>query len=192
MFPLVRVDPSVLFVDDADVLTSAGGAAGLDVCLHVVRVDHGATVATEVARGMVDAPHLESGPAQFLLQPVREPDRGGPIASTMAWALDHLNEELDLDRMAAAARMSVRTFSRRFRDENGTTPLQWVLSQRVARAQGMLETTTLTMESIAHRSGFRDARSLRRHFVARVGTTPNAYRESFGARFAAETRLRVS
>ena len=110
----------------------------------------------------------------------------------MAWALDHLNEELDLDRMAAAARMSVRTFSRRFRDENGTTPLQWVLSQRVARAQGMLETTTLTMESIAHRSGFRDARSLRRHFVARVGTTPNAYRESFGARFPAETRLRVS
>jgi transcriptional regulator GlxA family with amidase domain len=114
------------------------------------------------------------------------------MASTMAWALDHLDEPLDLGRMASVARMSVRSFSRRFREENGTTPLQWVLSQRVARAQGMLETTTLTIESIAHRSGFRDARTLRRHFLTRVGTTPNAYRETLEVRFPEEDRLRVS
>jgi transcriptional regulator GlxA family with amidase domain len=192
MFPLVEVDSSVLYIDGGDVLTSGGVAAGLDLCLHVVRGDHGAAVATEIARRMVVAPHRDGGQAQFILQPVREPEQGSSVASTMAWALDHLNEPLDLGRMARVARMSVRTLSRRFREESGTSPLQWVLSQRVARAQELLETTTLTIESIAHRSGFRDAPTLRRHFVARVGTSPNAYRETFGTGSPEHGRRRAS
>jgi transcriptional regulator GlxA family with amidase domain len=192
MFPLVEVDPSVLYIDDGDVLTSGGVAAGLDLCLHVVRTDHGAAVATEIARRMVVAPHRDGAQAQFILQPVREPDHGSSVASTMAWAMDHLSERLDLGRLASVASMSVRTLSRRFREESGTTPLQWVLSQRVARAQELLETTTLTIDSIAHRCGFRDAPTLRRHFVSRVGTSPNAYREAFGPGSPEHGRRRAS
>ena len=192
MFPLVEVDPGVLYIDDGDVMTSAGVAAGLDLCLHVVRNDHGATVAKQIARRTVVAPHRDGGQAQFVLHPVADPDQGSSVASTMAWALDHLDERLTLGRMASVARMSVRTLSRRFREEGGTTPLQWVLSQRVVRAQELLETTRLTVESVAHRTGFRDAPTLRRHFVARVGTTPNEYREAFGARPPEDGRSRAS
>jgi transcriptional regulator GlxA family with amidase domain len=178
MFPRVEVDPGVLYIDDGDVLTSAGASAGLDLCLHVIRKDHGAAVARQIARRIVVAPQRDGGQPHFVLQSVADLDRGSSVASTMAWALDHLDERLDLARMASVARMSVRTLSRRFREEGGTTPLQWVLAQRIARAQELLETTTLTIESVAHRTGFRDAPTLRRHFVARVGTTPNAYREA--------------
>jgi transcriptional regulator GlxA family with amidase domain len=181
MFPAVRVDPGVLFIDDGDVLTSAGVAAGLDLCLHVVRTDYGAAVATEIARQSVVAPHRDGGQAQFIHQPLPDCDPGFSVAPTMVWALDHLDERLDLRRMASVARMSVRTLSRRFREETGTTPLQWVLSQRVARAQELLETTALTVDSVAHRSGFPDAPTLRRHFVRRMGTTPTAYRAAFSA-----------
>jgi transcriptional regulator GlxA family with amidase domain len=181
MFPAVEVDPGVLYIDSADVLTSAGVAAGLDLCLHLVRTDHGAAVATEIARHSVVAPHRDGGQAQFIHQPLPDLDPGFTVAPTMAWALDHLDERLDLRRMASVARMSVRTLSRRFREETGTTPLQWLLCQRVARAQQLLETTALTVDSVAHRSGFPDAPSMRRHFARRVGTTPSAYRAAFSA-----------
>jgi len=192
MFPLVEVDPSVLYIDDGDVLTSAGASAGLDLCLHVIRNDHGAAVAKQMARRIVVAPQRDGGHTQSVLHPVADPERGSPVASTMAWALDHLHERLTLARMASVARMSVRTLSRRFREECGTTPLQWVLSQRVARAQELLETTRLTVESVAHRTGFRDAPTLRRHFVARLDTTPNEYRVAFGARRPENDRSRAS
>jgi transcriptional regulator GlxA family with amidase domain len=191
MFPAVEVDPGVLYIDDGDVLTSAGVAAGLDLCLHVVRTDHGAEVATEIARRSVVAPHRDGGQAQFIHQPIPQSDPGLSVAPTMAWALEHLEERLDLPRLASVARMSVRTLSRRFHEETGTTPLQWLLSQRVARAQELLETTAMTVDCVAHRAGFRDAPTLRRHFVGRVGTTPSAYRAAFSASRPTHHRSRV-
>jgi transcriptional regulator GlxA family with amidase domain len=179
MFPSVDVDPGVLYVDHGDVLTSAGVAAGLDLCLHLVRTDHGAAVATEIARRTVVAPHRDGGQAQFIRRSIPESADGFSVAPMMAWALERLEEPLDLPRLASAAQMSVRTLSRRFRAETGTTPLQWLLTQRVARAQELLETTAMTIDAVAHRSGFPDAPTMRRHFVRRVGTTPSAYREAF-------------
>jgi AraC family transcriptional regulator, transcriptional activator FtrA len=185
MFPKVHVDPGVLYIDDGDVLTSAGVAAGLDLCLHVVRSDHGVAVATEIARRTVVAPHRDGGQAQFIQHALPEPDACVSVEPMMAWALEHLDQQIDLQRMAGVARMSIRTLNRRFRDEAGTTPLQWVLGQRVARAQALLETTTLTIDTVAHRCGFTDAPTLRRHFAPRVGTTPSAYRAAFSSRPAA-------
>jgi transcriptional regulator GlxA family with amidase domain len=185
MFPQVQVDPGVLYIDDGDVLTSAGVAAGLDLCLHVVRSDHGVAVATEIARRTVVAPHRDGGQAQFIQHALPGPDPCMSVEPMMAWALEHLDQQIDLQRMAGVARMSVRTLNRRFRDEAGTTPLQWVLGQRVARAQALLETTTLTIDTVAHRCGFTDAPTLRRHFAARVGTAPSAYRAAFSSRPAA-------
>ena len=178
-FPAVRVDPGVLYIDDGSVLTSAGVAAGLDLCLHVVRSDHGAAVAADIARHTVVAPHREGGQAQFIRQPIPEPDTETSVAPIMAWALDHLDQRLDLPQLAAVASMSVRNFSRRFRSETGTTPLQWLLGQRVTHARELLETTNLTVETIAHRCGFTDAPTLRHHFARRTGTTPRAYRMAF-------------
>jgi AraC family transcriptional regulator, transcriptional activator FtrA len=178
-FPAVQVDPGVLYIDGGDVLTSAGVAAGLDLCLHVVREDQGAVVAAEIARHTVIAPHRDGGQAQFIHPPLPEPGAGTPVTPSMTWALDHMDQRLDLAHLAAVSRMSVRTFSRRFRDETGTTPLQWLLNQRVTRARELLETTSLTVETIAHRCGFSDAPTLRRHFATRVGTSPRAYRAAF-------------
>ncbi len=179
MFPAVRVDPGVLYIDDGDVLTSAGVAAGLDLCLHIVRTDHGAAVAAGIARHTVVAPYREGGQAQFIQAPVPEPGAGASVAPIMAWALDHLDQRLDVPHLAAVAGMSVRTVSRRFRDDTGTTPLQWLLAQRVTHARELLETTDLTVEAVAHRCGFADAPTLRRHFARHTGTTPRAYRAAF-------------
>ncbi len=183
LFPAVQVDPGVLHVDDGDVLTSAGVAAGvaagLDLCLHIVPADHGAAVAADIARRTVVAPHREGGQAQFIHQPIPQPGTDTSVAPIMTWALDHLDQRLDLLRLAAVARMSVRNISRRFRDETGTTPLQWLLAQRVAHARELLETTNLTVETVAHRCGFTDAPTLRRHFARHTGTAPRAYRVAF-------------
>jgi AraC family transcriptional activator FtrA len=179
MFPTVQVDPGVLYVDDGDVLTSAGVAAGLDLCLYVVGKDHGAAVAAEIARHTVIAPHRDGGQAQFINPPLHEAGNQSSVSPIMAWALEHLNQRLTLPRLAEAARMSSRNLSRRFRQETGTTPLQWLIAQRVEYARTLLETTALTVETIAHRCGFNDAPTLRRHFIRRVGTTPRAYRMAF-------------
>ncbi|MEV0845264.1 helix-turn-helix domain-containing protein [Streptomyces sp. NPDC049954] len=178
LFPRVRVVPEVLFVDDGDVLTSAGVAAGIDLCLHIVRRDHGASVANEVARQTVVPPHREGGQAQFIRRPVAAP---GADSTTLAreWALERLHEPLQLRDLAERAAMSVRTFTRRFREECGESPGQWLTRQRVEHARYLLETTGLSMDRVAEASGFGTAQSLRQHLRSATGVTPSAYRRTF-------------
>src|SRR3954451_13250931 len=177
-FPRVRVDPDVLYVDEGDVLTSAGVAAGIDLCVHLVRRDHGAEVAARVARRIVVAPHRDGGQAQFIERPL--PAEGdGSLEATRAWALERLDEPLDVRAMARHACVSERTFARRFRAETGTTPLQWLLGQRVLEARRLLERTDLPVEVAAGRCGFGTAASLREHFARATATTPTAYRRTF-------------
>jgi AraC family transcriptional activator FtrA len=183
-FPRVRVDPDVLYVDEGDVLTSAGVAAGIDLCLHLVRRDHGAEVAARVARRIVVAPHRDGGQAQFIERPL--PAEGdGSLEPTRAWALERLHEPLDVRAMARHACVSERTFARRFRSETGTTPLQWLLGQRVLEARRLLERTGLPVEVVAGRAGFGSAASLRDHFARATATTPTAYRRAFRGSAAA-------
>jgi AraC family transcriptional activator FtrA len=177
-FPAIDVDPNVLYVDEGDVLTSAGVAAGIDLCLHIVRRDHGADVAARVARRIVVAPHRDGGQAQFVERPVAAEPRDG-LAATRAWALERLHRPLDVRALSAHAGVSERTFARRFRAETGTTPLQWLLGQRVLEARRLLERSDLPVEEIAERSGFGTAASLREHFARATATTPTAYRRSF-------------
>lgn len=176
-FPGVEVDPDALFVDEGEVLTSAGLSAGIDLSLHVVRRDCGAAVGERVARHMVAAPHREGGQAQFFRP---EPhSAGGSLEPTRRWALERLAEPLDVAAMAANAGVSPRTFARRFRDETGTTPLRWLLAQRVLEARRLLEASDLPVEDVAWRCGFGTAASLREHFRRATATTPSAYRRSF-------------
>ncbi len=180
MFTAVRVDAGVLFVDDGDVLTSAGVAAGVDLCLHIVRRDHGSEVANAVARMCVVPPWRDGGQAQFVRQPVPEPDGSG-TAPTRAWALERLEEPLTLADLAAHARVSVRTFTRRFRAETGDSPGQWLLRQRVERARHLLETTDWPVDLVAHRAGFGTGASLRQHLHTAIGVSPLTYRRTFRA-----------
>jgi AraC family transcriptional regulator, transcriptional activator FtrA len=184
-FRKVTVDPDVLYVDEGQILTSAGVAAGLDLCLHVVRKDHGAAVAADIARWTVVAPHREGGQAQFIPPTARTTAGSSPDASTepaRAWALAHLAQPLSVDQLAEHAVMSRRTFARRFRTETGVTPNQWLLEQRLRAAQSLLETTTQPIEQIARDCGFGNPAALRAHFGRRLHTTPGAYRRSFNAK----------
>ena len=178
-FPSIDVDPDVLYVDSGQILTSAGTAAGIDLCLHVVRLDHGAAVANAVARRMVVPPHRDGGQAQFVAAPVEQECALDSLAVTLDWALSHLDEPLTVEVLARQALMSPRTFARRFRAATGTTPLQWVLRQRILLAQELLETGDLAIEAIASRCGFGSAAVLRTHFRRAVGTAPLAYRRTF-------------
>ncbi len=180
-YPRVKVDPKVLYIDAGDVLTSAGTSAGIDLCLHVVRQDHGAEVANAVARRMVVPPHRDGGQAQFVDAPVPGVGPGHGLAATLEWAVAHLDEELSVERLARQARMSPRTFARRFRSETGTTPLQWIVAQRVIAAQRLLETTDLSIDRVAGAVGFGSAVTLRQHFARALGTAPTAYRQTFRA-----------
>ncbi|MCP2353939.1 transcriptional regulator GlxA family with amidase domain [Nonomuraea thailandensis] len=178
LFPQVKLDPDVLFVDDGDVLTSAGVAAGLDLCLHVIRRDHGSEVANRAARRCVMPPWRDGGQAQYIDRhlPLGE---GGGTAGTRDWMLAHLDTPLDLNALAEHARMSVRTFTRRFREETGQSPARWLNAQRVQHARHLLETTDLGVEEVARRAGFGTAVSLRQHLHAAVGVSPLAYRHTF-------------
>ena len=178
-YPQISVVPDVLYIDEGSVLTSGGVAAGIDLCLHLVRNDHGAEVANRLARALVVGPHREGGQAQFVEQPVLETDdqRLGPVTG---WALEHLTENLTIVQLAGAAAMSRRTFYREFRASTGTTPYHWLLAQRLLLARRLLETTQLTIEEVAQQSGFGDASRLRKHFTAQVRLTPTAYRRTFG------------
>lgn len=180
-FPRVEVDPNVLFVDDGDVLTSAGAATGLDLCIHMVRNDFGAAVAADTARHVVIAPQRDGDQAQFIVH--RDPTGDtGSLEPTMRWVRDHIGEPLTLSDIAQQAAMSPRTLNRHFREETGTTPLQWLLTQRVRHAQELLETTTLSIEDIARDCGFGTAISLRQHFSRRVKMSPLSYRRAFRPR----------
>ncbi|WP_328347157.1 GlxA family transcriptional regulator [Streptomyces violaceus] len=178
MFPLVDLDPDVLFVDDHPFLTSAGAASGVDICLHLVREDHGSHLANTVARRCVVPPFRDGGQAQYIEQPV--PEQGAAsTAATRAWILERLGEPLTLADLAGHARMSQRTFARRFHDEVGLSPGRWLIQQRVARARHLLESSDLTVDQIAGRVGFATGASLRQHLHAAIGVSPQAYRRTF-------------
>ncbi|MFK0285714.1 helix-turn-helix domain-containing protein [Streptomyces sp. NPDC090499] len=177
-FPRTRVEPDVLYVDEDPVFTSAGTAAGIDACLHIVRKEQGPEVARKIARRMVVPPHRDGGQAQYIERPLPE----GPcdtVGEVLAWMTEHLDEEVTVEQLAARALMAPRTFARRFQQETGTTPYRWILRQRVLLAQELLEGTDETMDAIAGRTGFGTAAALRHQFVKSLGTTPNAYRRAF-------------
>ncbi|HEU5448475.1 MAG TPA: transcriptional regulator FtrA [Acidimicrobiia bacterium] len=179
-YPEIDVDPDVLYVDEGDVMTSAGTAAGIDLCLHVVRLDFGAEIANAVARRMVVPPHREGGQAQFVEAPMTSGEPGSDrFAATLEHMLEHLDEPLSVESMADRAAMSPRTFARRFRATTGTTPGQWLVRQRVLLAQRLLETTDDPVELIAVRCGFGTAAGLRLHFRRVLDTSPLVYRRTF-------------
>ena len=180
LFPQVELDPDVLFVDDGDVLTSAGVAAGLDLALHVIRRDHGSEVANATARRCVMPPWREGGQAQYIDRPLPD-EAGGGTSATREYMLANLDAPLDLAALAEHARMSVRTFTRRFREETGQSPAKWLTAQRIRHARHLLETTDLGVEEVARRAGFGSAVSLRQHLHAAVGVAPLAYRRTFRA-----------
>jgi transcriptional regulator GlxA family with amidase domain len=179
-YPDVDLDPDVLFVDDGRILTSAGAASGVDVCLHIVRTDHGSELANAVARRCVVPPFRDGGQAQYIEQPVPE-SGAASTAATRAWALERLDEPLTLSDLAAHARMSLRTFARRFHDEVGLSPGRWIVQQRVARARHLLESSDLSVDRIAGHVGFATGASLRQHLHAAIGVSPQTYRRTFQA-----------
>jgi AraC family transcriptional activator FtrA len=179
-YPSIDVDPNVLFVDGGDgIFTSAGTAAGIDLCLHIVRLDHGAEVANTVARRMVVPPQRDGGQAQFVPSPVPPAPDDDTIAATIEWAMSHLDQPLQVDDLARRAMLSPRTFARRFGSVTGTTPMKWLARQRVLHAQRLLETTDLPIELVAQQCGFGTATVLRTHFRRVAGTSPLAYRRVF-------------
>jgi len=178
-YPLVEVLPDMLYVDEGNILTSGGVAAGIDVCLHVVRKDHGAEIANALARRLVVGPHRDGGQAQFIEQPMA--DTAEPhLGKVFAWALEHLPDPLTVDQLAAVAAMSRRTFYREFHAATGTTPHRWLIAQRIVLSRRMLETTCLSIAEIARQSGFEDVSVFRRHFRGYAGLSPTAYRRGFG------------
>jgi transcriptional regulator GlxA family with amidase domain len=190
-YPKVHVDASVLYVDDGDVLTSAGLTAGLDLCLHLVRRDLGAHVANQLARRMVVPAHRPGGQAQFIELPVPAGDDDG-LAPVLAWARANLDRPLTVDDLARRAAMSPRTFYRRLQAATGTTPLQWLLDQRLGRARSLLESTDLPIEKVGELSGLGTANNLRHHFLRHLGVSPGDYRRAFpGARTTGSGRTRL-
>lgn len=179
LYPTVRLDPDVLFVDDGNILTSAGVAAGIDLCLHLVRGDHGAEVANRAARRCVVLPVRSGGQAQFIEHPRVRVDESSSLARTQAWALGRLDHPVGVPELAAKAGTSVRTLTRRWRAETGDSPLRWLLARRVEHAQHLLEATDLPVEEVARRAGFGSATSLRVHFQASVGQSPMLHRRAF-------------
>ncbi|MER5185282.1 helix-turn-helix domain-containing protein [Streptomyces sp. NPDC002896] len=179
-YPHVDLDPDVLFVHDGRILTSAGAASGVDVCLHIVRTDHGSELANAVARRCVVPPFRDGGQAQYIEQPVPE-SGAASTAATRSWALEHLDEPVTLAELAGHARMSLRTFARRFNDEVGMSPGRWLIQQRVARARHLLESSDLSVDQIAGQVGFATGASLRQHLHAAIGVSPQTYRHTFRA-----------
>ncbi|MFI7638838.1 GlxA family transcriptional regulator [Nonomuraea sp. NPDC049400] len=196
-FPQIDYDPVPLYIDHGDVITSAGTGSAIDACLHLVRQDHGAAVANEIARRMVVPPHREGGQAQYT-RPVLQSGKNGSLTPVLEWARSHLHEPLTVPRLAQVAHLSERTFARRFRDTLGITPLQWLLQQRVRLAQELLETTDESIEDIARQAGFATAATFRYHFGRVAGVPPQTYRQIFRYRAdkpehgAAKSRRNIS
>jgi len=177
-YPQVLVDPDVLYVDDGDVLTSAGSAAGLDLCVHIVRTDFGPSIANAVARRLVIPPHRSGGQAQFIEAPVADVD-DDRIARSMEWAMANLTQPLTVERLAARAHMSTRTYLRQFKRSSGTSPIRWLITQRVQASLPLLETTSASIDEIAAATGFETATTFRHHFARAMRTSPSAYRRAF-------------
>ena len=180
-YPAIDVDPAPLYVDSGRVLTSAGCAAGLDLCLHIVRSDHGVQVANDVARRLVVSPHRAGGQAQYIDTPVPEPTVDGRIAAGMAWALKHLDRPITLDELAERSALSRRSYLRQFAKATGTTPIKWLIEQRIQASLALLESSDLGVEQIAARVGFESPVTFRHHFVRQMHTTPSEYRSCFAA-----------
>ena len=178
LFPQVDLDPDVLFVDEGHILTSAGVGAGVDLCLQVVRDDHGSEIANMAARLCVVPPWRPGGQSQYIVRPIPQATDTS-TAAARAWAMEHLHEPLDLRALAAHARMSVRTFTRRFREETGLSPAKWINQQRVERARHLLETTDLAIDQVARHAGFGTGAALRQQMSATLGVAPSAYRTTF-------------
>jgi AraC family transcriptional activator FtrA len=178
MYPRVKVEPDVLYVDEGDLLSSAGSAAGIDLCLHIVRKDFGESVASQVARRLVVYPHRDGGQAQFVDRAVPREDRPW-LAKLLEWTENHLGEQLSVKRLAKEAGMSERTMSRRFAEELATSPIEWLIGLRLARAKQMLEKTARSVDEIAYDTGFGSAPTLRHHFRRRLNTSPIVYRWHF-------------
>jgi transcriptional regulator GlxA family with amidase domain len=178
MYPLADLQPDVLYVEDGPIVTSAGTAAGIDACLHIVRQEFGQAVVNTIARRMVVPPHRDGGQAQYVLEPVPECDSES-LAPVLTWMLENIQIDVTVEELAGRAVMSPRTFARRFRAETGTTPYAWLLSQRVAKAQNLLESGDEPIERIADLCGFGSASVMRHHFVRARATTPQAYRRTF-------------
>ncbi|MEU8798265.1 helix-turn-helix domain-containing protein [Spirillospora sp. NPDC048819] len=185
-YPRVEVDPDVLYVDSGSVLTSAGKAAAMDLCLHLVRLDRGSAVANAVARRLVVPPHRAGGQAQFVTAPVPAQD-DHPLAELFPWAIERLDRPLTVEDLARRAAMSSRNLGRHFRSVTGTTPLQWLLTQRIRRAQELLETSDDSVEAIAAATGMGTGATLRRHFNRTVGVPPDTYRRTFRSSHAGRT-----
>ncbi len=180
-YPRVSVDPGVLYTAGTDLLTSAGSAASLDLCLHVVQRDYGAEIATQVARDLVVPLHREGGQAQYIDTPLPELDGANLFADTVSWLQAHLDETVTVSDLAGRSAMSPRTFARRFLASTGTTPYQWILRERIRLAQRLLETSDLPIDSVAEKSGLHSASNLRKHFGRVLRTSPHAYRRTFQA-----------
>jgi transcriptional regulator GlxA family with amidase domain len=179
--PRVEVDPDVLYVDNGRVLTSAGKAAAMDLCLHLVRLDHGSAVANAVARRLVVPPHRDGGQAQFVTAPVPAA-HDHPLAALFPWVIERLDQPLTVEDLARRAGMSSRHLGRHFRSVTGTTPLQWLLTQRIRHAQELLETTDDSIDTVAAACGMGTATTLRRHFNRTIGVPPDTYRRTFRSR----------
>jgi AraC family transcriptional regulator, transcriptional activator FtrA len=181
-YPAVQVLPEALYVDDGDILTSAGTAAGIDLCLHIVRRDHGAEIANEIGRRMIVPPHRAGGQQQYIDRPLGRDSSESPIGSVLNYAVEHLDEPLTTSVLAKQLHMSLRSFARHFRQATGTTPLQWLLTQRVLRARRLLEETDKPVEQIGRESGLGSPPNFRAQFKRLVGTSPSAYRQTFRLR----------
>jgi transcriptional regulator GlxA family with amidase domain len=179
LHPDVEVDPDVLYIQDGDIWTSAGSAASIDCALALVRADYGAEVANDLARDLVVPPHRQGGQAQFVAAPVPLDTGGDPLAESLDWALERLDQPLGVAELAEHAHLSPRQFSRRFRDATGTTPHQWLLAQRILLARRLLETSDLPVERVAEQAGFGSPAALRLHFQRQLHTSPQAYRRVF-------------
>jgi AraC family transcriptional regulator, transcriptional activator FtrA len=187
-FPTAEVHPNALYVEDGVLLTSAGTAAGIDLCLHLVRREHGSEIATKLARRMVVPPQRSGGQAQYVEAPVPKRPDAATLQPVLSWLEANLDQQSTVDDLARLAHMAPRTFARRFRAETGTTPHDWITGQRVLLARRLLEETDLSIDAVAARSGFGDGATLRHHFTRRLGATPNAYRSTFRTRPAEVTR----
>ncbi|MGW4498659.1 GlxA family transcriptional regulator [Micromonospora sp. NPDC004336] len=183
--PTAKVRCNSLYVQDGRLLTSAGTAAGIDACLHLIRQEHGSATATRLARRMVVPPHRDGGQSQYVEAPIPETPEAPTLEPVLEWLMGHLDQPVTVDELAERAGMTPRTFARRFRAETGTTPHHWLTNQRVLLARRLLEETRLSVEAVADRAGFGDAAALRHHFVRRVGATPLTYRTTFRDRVGA-------